>query len=87
MKKKFYIYWENQYILFINQPKIHVIWFAFTGQMKKIQVFITLASQIWNWQFKPWTLCGKVGSFLPVIGSLQYRTLTNCMIALFPLPT
>ena len=25
------------------------------------------------------SLCGKVGSSLPMVGSLQYRTLTNCL--------
>ena len=34
---------------------------------------------------RPQTLCGKVGSFLAIVGSLQYRTLTNCMYW-FPLP-
>ena len=29
---------------------------------------------------------GKAGSCLPLVGSLQYRTLTNC-ISWFPLPT
>ena len=29
--------------------------------------------------------CGKVGSFLVIVGSLQYRSLTNCMYW-FPLP-
>ena len=29
--------------------------------------------------------CGKAGSCLPLVGSLQYRTLTNCMYW-FPLP-
>ena len=29
------------------------------------------------WVSTPWTLCGKVGSYLPMVGSLQYKTLTN----------
>ena len=33
-----------------------------------------------------WTLCGKVGICLPMVSSLQYRTLTNCMYW-FPLTT
>ena len=32
------------------------------------------------------TLCGKVGSYFPMVCNLQYRTLTNCMYW-FPLPT
>ena len=39
----------------------------------------TLASHLWGRRFKSWTLCEKVGSCLPMLGSLQYRTLTNCM--------
>ena len=34
----------------------------------------------------PGSYVGKVGSCLPVVDSLQYRTLTNCMYW-FPLPT
>ena len=34
---------------------------------------------------KPWTLCGKFGSCLPMVGSLQYRTLTTvCTGSLCP---
>ena len=33
----------------------------------------------------PQNLCGKGGSCLPMVGSLQYSTLTNCM-QWFPLP-
>ena len=32
------------------------------------------------------TLCGKIGSCLPMVGSLQCRTLINCLYW-FPLPT
>ena len=46
----------------------------------------TLASHLSGRQFKAQTLCGKVGSGLLMVGSLQYRTLTNCMYR-FPLPT
>ena len=38
----------------------------------------TLISHLGGQRLKPWTLCEKVGSFLPMVGSLQYRTLTNC---------
>ena len=44
-----------------------------------------LASYLWGWQFEPETLCGKIGSCLLLVDSLQYRTLTNCMYW-FPLP-
>ena len=46
----------------------------------------SLASHLWGWRFKPWTLGGKLGSCLPMVASLQYRTLTNCMYW-YPLPT
>ena len=46
----------------------------------------TLDSHLWGRWFKPRTLRGKVGSCLPVVGSLQCRTLTNC-VYWFPLPT
>ena len=36
-------------------------------------------------QFITGTLCGKDGSFLPMVGSLHYRTLMNCMYW-FPVP-
>ena len=39
----------------------------------------TLASHLWGRWLKSLTLCGKVGSCLPMVGSLQYKTLTNCM--------
>ena len=40
----------------------------------------TLTSHIWDWGSVPdLTLSGKVGSCLPLVGSLQYITLTNCM--------
>ena len=42
----------------------------------------TLTSHLWDRRFKPWTLCGRVGSCLPMVGSLQYRTLTH---QLYPL--
>ena len=45
----------------------------------------TLAPHLWGQRFKPQTLCGKVGSCLPMVCSLQYWTLTNCMYW-FPLP-
>ena len=45
-----------------------------------------LASHLSGWRFKPWTLCGKVGSCLLMVGSLQYRNLSYCMYR-FPLPT
>ena len=38
----------------------------------------TLTSHLWGLRFKPWTLCGKVSGCLPMVGNLQYRTLTNC---------
>ena len=37
----------------------------------------TLASHLWGQRFKPWTLHGKVGSFLSMVGSLQARTWPN----------
>ena len=46
----------------------------------------TLASHLWGRWLKPRTLCGKAGSCLPMVSSLQYRTLTNCM-HWFLLPT
>ena len=40
----------------------------------------TLASLLWGWGSIPvMALSGKAGSCLPLIGSLQYRTLANCM--------
>ena len=39
----------------------------------------TLISQLWGLWFSPRILCGKVGSCLPMVGSLQYRILTGCM--------
>ena len=48
--------------------------------------FYTLASQLCGRPFKSQTLCGKVGGCLLMVGSLQYRTLANCMYW-FPLPT
>ena len=36
-------------------------------------------------RFPAWPQVGKAGSCLPLVGSLQYRTLTNCMYW-FPLP-
>ena len=36
----------------------------------------TLASHLLGRRFKPWTICGKVGSCLLIIVSLQYRTST-----------
>ena len=44
-----------------------------------------LTSHLWGRPFKPRTLCEKDSSFLPMVGSLQYRTLTNC-IYWFPPP-
>ena len=35
---------------------------------------VILVSLLGGQPFKPQTLCGKVGSFLPMIGSLQHRT-------------
>ena len=50
------------------------------------RVVNTLASHLWGWGSVPGTASsGKVGSCLPLVGSLQYRTLTNC-IYWFPLP-
>ena len=47
---------------------------------------IFLASHLWGWGSIPGTASsGKAGSCLPLVGSLQYRTLTNCMYW-FPLP-
>ena len=46
----------------------------------------TLTSHLLGLPFKAQTLCGKVGSPLPMVGSLQYRSLTNFMYK-FPLPT
>ena len=46
---------------------------------------LRLTSHLWGLQVKPRTLCGKVGSCLPMLCSLQYRTLTNYMYW-FPLP-
>ena len=46
----------------------------------------TLASHLWGRWLKPRTLCGKAGSCLPMVSSLQYITLTNCM-HWFLLPT
>ena len=46
----------------------------------------TLASHLWGRGWNPGTASsGKAGSCLPLVGSLQYRTLTNCMYW-FPLP-
>ena len=46
----------------------------------------TLASHLWGRGSIPRTASsGKAGSCLPLVGSLQYRTLTNCMYW-FPLP-
>ena len=46
----------------------------------------TLASHLWGRGVFPSTASsGKAGSCLPLVGSLQYRTLTNCMYW-FPLP-
>ena len=46
----------------------------------------TLASHLWGRGSIPGTASsGKAGSCLPLVGSLQYRTLTNCMYW-FPLP-
>ena len=36
-------------------------------------------------RFPAWPQVGKAGSCLPLVSSLQYRTLMNCMY-LFPLP-
>ena len=47
---------------------------------------VTLASHLWDRGSIPGTASsGKAGSCLPLVGSLQYRTLTNCMYW-FPLP-
>ena len=40
------------------------------------------ASPLWGRRFKPRTPCGKVGSCLLMVGSLQYRTLTHQLYAL-----
>ena len=45
----------------------------------------TLTFHVRGRRFKPRTLCGKGGNFSPIVGSLQYKTLTNCMYW-FPLP-
>ena len=46
----------------------------------------TLASHLWGRGSIPVTASsGKAGSCLPLVGSLQYRSLTNCMYW-FPLP-
>ena len=46
----------------------------------------TLASHLWGRGSIPGTASsGKAGSCLPCVGSLQYRTMTNCMYW-FPLP-
>ena len=46
----------------------------------------TLASHLWGRGLFPSTASsGKAGSCLPLVGSLQYRTLMNCMYW-FPLP-
>ena len=46
----------------------------------------TLASHLRDQSSNPsLTSCGKAGSCLPLVGSLQYRTWTNCM-CWFPLP-
>ena len=46
----------------------------------------TLASHLWGWGSIPVTASsGKAGSCLPLVSSLQYRTLTNYMYW-FPLP-
>ena len=46
----------------------------------------TLASHLWGRGSIPsMASSGKAGSCLPLVGSLQYRTLTNCMYW-FPLP-
>ena len=47
----------------------------------------TLASHLSDWGSVPGpTSSGKASSCLPLVGSLQYRTLTNCMYW-FPLPS
>ena len=52
-----------------------------SGLVGKMLVF-----HLWGLQFKPETLCGKVGSCLPMSGTLPWGNLTNCMYW-FPLPT
>ena len=46
----------------------------------------TLAPHLRGHWLKPRTLCGKVGSYLPMVGDLQYSALTKCMYWL-PWPT
>ena len=48
----------------------------------------TLASHLWGRGSIPSTASsGKAGSCLPLVGSLQYRTLTNCVLVSSALPT
>ena len=46
----------------------------------------TLISHLWGLQFKPRTLCGKVGSCLPMVGSLQCWTWTPTVCTDFLCP-
>ena len=60
--------------------------FNFSERGPRWQSGNTLASHLWGRGSIPVkALCGKAGSCLPMVGSLQYRTLANSMYW-FPLP-
>ena len=73
----------------------YVILWSISRDITTVQAFFlgqrwqsgnTLASHLWDQDTVPGpTSNGKAGSCLPLVGSLQYRTLTNCMYW-FPLP-
>ena len=61
-----------------------IFWNRLRGHSVRVVTLSPLTSEI-RIPILAQTLCGKVGSCFPMVGSLEYRTLTNGMYW-FPLP-
>ena len=73
---------QHEHFIFLAKNQTH----AWQKSLNLQQLSILKATKLWGQGSIPvmaWS--GKAGSCLPLVGSLQYRTLTNCMYW-FPLP-
>ena len=82
------VFYKQTDILRFTQVKScnHMLCFTYTNWGPWWQSGNTLASHLWGRGSIPiMASSGKAGSCLPLVGSLQYRSLMNCMYW-FPLP-
>ena len=83
---------SNIFPMIWNTRFVKVLFRSLEIQLNKILLYLpqtsggysgtllTLASHLWDQSLNPGlTSCGKAWSCLLLVGSLQYRTLTNCM--------